>query len=514
MKQRTVHELIRHVARHSPDSIALLYRQQQLTYLQLLHLVEHLADSLRELELPPGARVAIYLPKQVGTVAAMFATSAANCVVVPINPLLKPAQVRHILDDSQASVLITSEQRAQMLGSQLAGCVHLEFLGLLEDKINKLALDLQPREGKASCLPVPENLAAILYTSGSTGLPKGVMLSRDNLLLGASSVNQYLGISARDRLLAILPFSFDYGLNQLMSACMAGASLVLMDYLLPRDVIRAISRYRISGLAGIPTLWKQLAALDWDESSRDSMRYITSSGGVMPVTTSAALREKLPHTDIYLMYGLTEAFRSTYLPPEQLDRRPDSIGIAIPNAELHLINSAGQPCATGEPGELVHAGPLVTLGYWNAPEKTAKRYRPLPGSSEPAVWSGDLLRQDEQGYYYFAGRMDAMIKTSGYRVSPAEVESVAHAARPHTHLAAVGIPHPALGQAILLVLENLRPESHGELFIQACKQQLPQYMVPLAVESMEQLPHNTNGKIDRKALAMHYKDYFTAAIKQ
>ena len=163
---------------------------------------------------------------------------------------------------------------------------------------------------------------------------------------------------------------------------------------------------------------------------------------------------------------------------------------------------------------MVHAGPLVTLGYWNAPEKTAKRFRPLPGSNEPAVWSGDLVRQDEEGYYYFSGRMDAMIKTSGYRVSPAEVESVAHAARPHTHLAAVGIPHPALGQAILLVLENLQPESHGEIFIQACKQQLPQYMVPLAVEGMDQLPHNTNGKIDRKALAAHYKEYFTAANTQ
>ena len=197
------------------------------------------------------------------------------------------------------------------------------------------------------------------------------------------------------------------------------------------------------------------------------------------------------------------------MPPQQFQNRPDSNGIAIPNAELFLINPAGKPCANGEPVELVHSGTLVTLGYWNAPDKTAKRYRPLPESNKLAVWSGDLVRQDEQGYYYFLGRMDAMIKTSGYRVSPGEVESVAHRARPHTHLAAVGIPHPGLGQAILLVLEGLDSEIHAEHFIQACRQQLPGYMVPLAVESMEQLPHNANGKIDRIALARHYRDYFT-----
>ncbi len=507
MEKQQIHDLILRAARQSPEAIALLYRQQQVTYGQLQQLISQLAEQLKQLALAPGARIAIYLPKQVGTVAAIFAASKAQCVFVPINPLLKPAQVKHILDDSRASVLITSEQRAGMLSGQLSSCIHLQYLATLKDETTRLELD--SFETQASNLPVPENLAAILYTSGSTGLPKGVMLSQHNLLLGAFSVNQYLKISAHDRLLAVLPFSFDYGLNQLISAFMAGASLVLMDYLLPRDVVRAVARYQITGLAGIPSLWKQLAVLEWDDSCRKSMRYITSSGGVMPVTVSTGLREKLPHTDIFLMYGLTEAFRSTCLPPEQIDKRPDSIGIAIPNAELHLINSAGKPCTTGEAGELVHTGPLVTLGYWNAPDKTAKRYRPLPGSDQLAVWSGDLVRQDAQGYYYFIGRMDAMIKTSGYRVSPAEIESVAHSARPHTHLAAAGVPHPALGQAILLVVENLLSESQGDLFIQACKQQLPQYMVPLAVENIDQLPHSANGKIDRIALARHYQDYFS-----
>ncbi len=510
MYKQRIHELIQQAAQRSPDAIALLYRQQRLSYLPLYRLVTYLADQLKRLKLATGARVAIYLPKQVGSVAAMFAASQADCVFVPVNPLLKPTQVKHILDDSQASVLITSDQRAGMLDDQLQNCAHLQYQITLQDTVQQLNLNLHSLNGLVSTLPVPEELAAILYTSGSTGLPKGVMLSQHNLLLGANSVNQYLKITADDRLLAVLPFSFDYGLNQLISTFMAGASLVLMEYLLPRDIVRAVNRYQISGLAGIPTLWKQLAALEWNEDADQWLRYITSSGGVMPITTTSSLRKKLPHTDIFLMYGLTEAFRSTYLPPERIDSHPDSIGRAIPNAQLHLIDSTGEPCAIGTAGELVHAGPLVTQGYWNAPEQTIKRYRPLPGSDQLAVWSGDLVRQDAQGYYYFVGRMDAMIKTSGYRVSPGEIESVVHAARPHTHLAALGVPHPSLGQAILLVVEDERLESYEEFFIQACKQQLPLFMVPLAVVSMKQLPHNVNGKIDRLALARQYQDYFSS----
>jgi acyl-CoA ligase (AMP-forming) (exosortase A-associated) len=356
-------------------------------------------------------------------------------------------------------------------------------------------------------------MAAILYTSGSTGNPKGVVLSHRNMVAGAESVSEYLANRPDDRLLAVLPFSFDYGLSQMTTAFRVGASVVLMDYLLPRDVIRAIERYRITGVAAVPPLWNQLAQLDWPGSVSDTLRYITNSGGAMPKATTQKLRQTLPHTDIYLMYGLTEAFRSTYLPPEQVDIRPESIGKAIPNAEILVVREDGSECAPGEPGELVHRGALVALGYWNDPEKTAERFKPCPSQlaeiplTEIAVWSGDQVKKDAEGYLYFISRKDEMIKTSGYRVSPTEIEEVVYSSRLANEVAAIGLPHPTLGQAILLVAagdDNLDREA----IIRYCQKELPNFMVPQAVEIRSSLPRNQNGKIDRKGLATEYMAVF------
>jgi acyl-CoA ligase (AMP-forming) (exosortase A-associated) len=290
-------------------------------------------------------------------------------------------------------------------------------------------LDIPARAGH--CV-VDADMAAILYTSGSTGKPKGVVLSHRNMVTGAKSVASYLENRTSDRILAVLPFSFDYGFSQLSTSFVAGACCVLMDYLLPRDVLRAVERKSITGLAAVPPLWVQLAALLWPASVRKHLRYITNSGGAMPGATLAALRAALPDTKVFLMYGLTEAFRSTYLSPDQVERRPDSIGKAIPNAEILVVREDGSRCAPGEPGELVHRGSLVSLGYWNDRQKTAERFRPAPGQdpglvlTELAVWSGDTVRTDEEGYIYFIGRRDEMIKTSGYRVSP-RVEEIVYA---------------------------------------------------------------------------------------
>jgi acyl-CoA ligase (AMP-forming) (exosortase A-associated) len=357
-------------------------------------------------------------------------------------------------------------------------------------------------------------MAAILYTSGSTGKPKGVVLSHRNLLVGADSVVDYLGNHGDDRLLAVLPFSFDYGLSQLTTAFTVGARAVLMDYLVARDVVTAVEREGITGLAAVPPLWIQLAQLSWPAAAQANLRYLTNSGGVMPRATLMALRQSLPSTRIFLMYGLTEAFRSTYLPPDELERRPDSMGRAIPNAEVMVVRKDGSRCGPNEPGELVHRGSLVTLGYWNAPEQTAERFRPAPGQAhgltlaEPAVWSGDIVRMDEDGYLYFIGRKDDLIKTSGYRVSPTEVEEVLYGSGLVAEAAALGIPHPLLGQAVVAVIKPLGQHCHSADLLAHCKRHLPNFMIPLQVITRAALPRNPNGKIDRKQLASELADLF------
>jgi acyl-CoA ligase (AMP-forming) (exosortase A-associated) len=340
------------------------------------------------------------------------------------------------------------------------------------------------------------------------------------MVAGARSVAQYLENTPDDRLLAVLPFSFDYGLSQLTTAFSVGASVVLMDYLLPRDVIRAVAQHGITGLAAVPPLWAQIANLPWPEEAQASLRYITNSGGAMPRAILDALQAALPNTQPVLMYGLTEAFRSTYLPPAELVRRPDSMGRAIPNAEVMVVREDGSPCSPGEPGELVHRGALVAMGYWNDAERTAERFRPAPGREpgiplpEIAVWSGDTVTVDEEGFLYFVGRKDDMIKTSGYRVSPTEVEEVIYASGLVGHAAALGIPHPTLGQAIVLVVT---PPTHADqksghvdtdTLIAECKKYLPAFMAPAHVQVQQSLPRNPNGKIDRKQLVSELQDLF------
>jgi acyl-CoA synthetase (AMP-forming)/AMP-acid ligase II len=289
-----------------------------------------------------------------------------------------------------------------------------------------------------------------------------------------------------------------------------------MNYLLPRDVIRAVIKERITGLAAVPPLWIQLAELEWPAAIGEHLRYFTNSGGAMPSATLANLRAKLPQTKPFLMYGLTEAFRSTYLPPEEIDRRPGSMGQAIPNAEIMVVREDGSPCAAGEPGELVHRGVHVALGYWNDAEKTAERFKPAPGQpaelplTEIAVWSGDTVTQDADGYLYFVGRRDEMIKTSGYRVSPTEVEEVIYATGLVAEVAALGVAHSVLGQAVVLVV--YAPAANADLsaeLLAACQAQLPTFMQPARIiVHAEPLPRNPNGKIDRKRLALELTDLF------
>mgnify|MGYP003393511223 CR=1 FL=1 len=522
-------DLLSAAAEQNPAATALVHRERELSYGELAARVEAAAQGFLALGMGRAERIGIYLDKRFETVIAIFAAAAAGCAFVPINPLLKARQVGHILRDCHIRLLVTSADRRRGLVEELEQAPELRHVVQVDGQpasgqINSITawdglLALGRGAKRAPHRVIDQDMTAILYTSGSTGMPKGVVLSHRNLVAGAASVSSYLGHRAEDRILAVLPLSFDAGLSQITTAFRAGASVVLLDYLLPQDVIKAIAAHRVTGMTGVPPLWNQLADVEWPEAARQSLRYFANTGGHMPRTTLARLRALLPRAEPFLMYGLTESFRSTYLPPAEVDRRPDSIGKAIPNAEILLVGDDGRVCGPGEQGELVHRGALVALGYWNDPVRTAERFRPAPGRNpglrlpEIAVWSGDTVRMDDEGFLYFVGRRDDMIKTSGYRVSPTEIEEAVYASQGVGEAVAVGVPYDRLGQAIVVVATPPRGgRIEREALIAHCRRQLPAFMVPLDIVERAQLPRNANGKIDRKALAQELAVMFLEPV--
>lgn len=514
-------DLVFAVALRDPLAPALRHGSADVTYGALAERIDGVARALVHHGLHRADRVAVWLDKRPEAVAAMVGAAHAGGAFVPVAPVLKARQVVHILNDCGVRVLVTGRQRLEALRPHLDDCPDLRLVvvvdGPVPEGVAGLTWDAFVASG-GSAAPhrvIDQDMAAILYTSGSTGLPKGVVLSHRNLLAGAESVAGYLDLRADDTVLAVLPLSFDAGFSQLTTAFAVGAKVVLLDYLLPRDVVRTVAAEGVSVLTGVPPLWGQLAAQDWPTEAVESLRVVATTGGRMPRPVLQRLRRALPRTRVYLMYGLTEAFRSTYLPPSEVDRRPDSIGKAVPNAEVLVVRPDGSPCAAGEPGELVHRGAFVALGYWNDPARTAARFRPAPGqppglpSPELAVWSGDTVRRDEDGYLYFVGRADDMIKCSGYRVSPTEVEEVLYASAQVAEAAAVGAPHPDLGQAVVAVVAP-RPGGafDADALLTDCRRELPAYMVPRRVEVRDVLPRTASGKIDRAGLARDLVDAF------
>jgi len=513
-----------HTASLAPERIALRARGEAVDYARLADAIERAACGLCAAGLKRQDRVAIYLNKRVEAVVAFFAAAHAGGVFVPVNPLLKGAQVGHILRDSGAAVLVTSADRLADVAIEVANSPELRVVvvvgdaGAREDTgVTQLGWsELIEARSRRLHHVIDVDVAAILYTSGSTGRPKGVVLSHRNMVSGAASVADYLGNTPEDRLLAVLPFSFDYGFSQLTTAFLTRASVSLIDHLFAKDVVLAVQKDRITGLAAVPPLWIQLADLQWPAGIDAHLRYITNSGGRMPRATLDKLRAALPRTRPFLMYGLTEAFRGTYLPPEEIDRRPDSIGKAIPNAEILVVRPDGSPCDADEPGELVQRGALVALGYWNDPQQTAERFRPVPSQrvelpiTEMAVWSGDTVRRDSEGYLYYVGRRDEMIKTSGYRVSPTEVEEVVYASGLVGDAVAVAAPHPALGEGIVVIASppDGGAAADSEDLLAHCRVHMPTYMVPHRIEWLAELPRNPNGKFDRPALAARVRDCF------
>ena len=534
-------ELIAAAAVRAPHAVALTHGAQSLSYAELSAAMDAFAAGLVELGVQRGERVAIYLEKRFEAVVASFGAAAAGAVFVPLNPLLKAEQVAFIMQDCDVRVLVTSPERLSLLGDVLGHCGALRHvvvtgtvpaplpqpqpqpLGMMSwETLLSAATGDRPdlrhhHHHRHSHRVIDTDMTAILYTSGSTGKPKGVVLSHRNMVAGAKSVASYLENTADDTLLAALPLSFDAGFSQLTTAFHAGARVVLLNYLMPRDVLKAMQRERVTGLTAVPPLYIQLAQLEWPAAIGDSLRYFANTGGRMPRDTLGLLRQRVPRSRPFLMYGLTEAFRSTYLPPEEVDRRPDSIGKAIPNAEILVLREDGTPCQADEPGELVHRGALVGMGYWNDAEKTAERYKLLPLGApgreaglqlpEFAVFSGDTVRRDAEGFLYFIGRRDEMIKTSGYRVSPTEVEEILYSTRLVGECVAFGVDHAVLGQAIRVIATA--PTESKLLDVAAllaeCRVHMPAYMLPAGIDVVAgPLPRNPNGKIDRKLLSTEW----------
>ncbi len=484
------------------DAPALLLKSAHLSYKQLnarIGLLSGWLTSLLAAE-EKGARIASWLAKGEMACLLPLAAARAGLVHVPINPVLKRAQAAHILADSGAAMLIAGKARLASLeaGDVPDHCACVEEASAMDAA---LALGSSMPPSSAS----PDDLAAILYTSGSTGRPKGVMLSHANLWLGAASVAHYLGLTPDDRVLAVLPFAFDYGQNQLLSCWYAGASVAPLDYLLPRDVARAVAAQRITTLAAVPPLWVQLTELDWPVGASASLTRLTNSGGALTPELIADLRLMAPNARIFAMYGLTEAFRSSYLDPDLLASHPRSIGKAIPFAELMLVTDDGREADPGEEGELVHAGPLVAQGYWRDEARTAERFKPAPAWSEyggMAVWSGDRMRRDEAGLLYFVGRRDAMIKSAGNRISPQEIEEAAIATGLVAEAVALGIADERLGQAVHLVVRAAADAVDAEMALaKALARELPNYMAPKVIHWRAAMPLGATGKIDRVALA-------------
>jgi acyl-CoA ligase (AMP-forming) (exosortase A-associated) len=512
-----VHHMLRSSAMRTPDQEALVHGADRLSYREVAERTASLAQGLRSIGLKRGERVGVYLDPSIPQVLSMFGISQAGGVFVTINSALFPDQVGHIARNCSMRALITTPSKLAQLAPVLSTLPTLTLLVVVEDGATELPAGVY-RFSDLCRTPCPsdwkewgieKDLAALLYTSGSTGKPKGVMLSHANIMAGSTIVSTYLGIAAEERILAILPFSFDAGMNQLMTACQQGGTLVLMTFTFAREIVQMCLKERITGLAGVPTMWSLLSqpSSTLQKTKLPHLRYITNTGGAMPQSVLAVLRDALPTTRIFLMYGLTEAFRSTYLSPEELDRRPTSMGKAIPDTEILVVNEAGGRCRPGEPGELVHRGPTVSMGYWGEPELTAKVLRPNPflppevGDTEKVVYSGDLVKMDEDGFLYFIGRRDTMIKTSGFRVSPTEVEEVLFQSGLVKEAAVIGIPDEVLGQTIkAFVAAKDRQPADTQALSEFCGQKLPRHMVPKAVEFLDALPKTSSGKVDYPAL--------------
>lgn len=502
----TFHQLLSDNLAERRHKVAIVDGERSATYGDLEVEVAALAGYLKVQGVQPGDRIIVHLRKSLAEVVAMFAVSRVGAVVVNVNVQWTLEQLTYVADDCRAKLLIVEPRTA----------VALNKAGLPLSVGKVLATGEAPASDVfdswatiCRAIPVDEvpridtELAMILYTSGSTGRPKGVMLSHRNLLAGARSVARYLNLAEDDRLLGVLPYSFDYGLNQLTTMMLVGGTLVHQPVPMAMEIICSVRDHSITGLAAVPPLWSQIVRLLHEKPMPlPSLRRITNSGGRIPSNILDLIPDVLPAVDVYLMYGLTEAFRSTYLSPQKFTKKMGSIGQAIPGEEIYVIKSEGGIAGPGEEGELVHRGPLVSMGYWERPEATKEKIRPCPElkeilGDEPVVYSGDIVRVDDDGDLWFIGRNDSMIKTSGFRLSPEEVEDCVSRSGLVSDVVAFGVDDELLGEAVHVAVTPLR-ELDVVTLLKYCRQTMAHYMVPKEIHIWRAaMPRTASGKLSR-----------------
>jgi amino acid adenylation domain-containing protein len=510
-----VRDFLEITARRCPAKTALVCGKGRFSYAEIEAMANRLANALVKSGVCPGDRVAIYLENCVEAVGSIFATLKASAVFVVINPGIKHDKLCYILRNCRASVLIADAGSiSTALEDSLCGSVpSLKTLVLCGNPPPTLRIGNLPVLGYDAvqtvsplvCPPrhnIDRDLACLIYTSGTTGEPKGVMSDHSNVVFAAGSIINYLENVESDVVINVLPLSFDYGLYQLLMTFRFGGTLVLeKSYAFPAVLLALIEKERVTGFPGVPTIFSLLVRNDLTGFDLSSLRYLTNTAAALPTSHILEIRRKFPHARLFSMYGLTETKRTLYLPPEELDRRPGSVGIPIPGTEAWVEDDSGQRLGPGQVGELVVRGRHVMRGYWEAPEATAKRFRPGPIPGERLCYTGDLFRQDEAGFFYFVSRMDDIIKSRGEKVAPKEVENVLYELPGVLAAAIVGVDDPVLGQAVkaILVLREGTQLTAGKV-IRHCRARLEDFMVPKIVEFRDSLPTTPSGKIAKRGL--------------
>ena len=504
-----VQEFLERSADRTPDKVGLICDSQRLTYAEIEARANRLAHALTAHGLERGDRVGLYLPNSVELVIGIFATLKAGGVFVVINHSTKVRKLTYILNNCQAAALLAPGRRADWARRLSKEVPSLRATVLAprspagtRDFLSFEAVQEEYPSQRPPKANIDRDLACLIYTSGSTGDPKGVMSDHSNVAFAASSIIEYLENAADDVVINVLPLSFDYGLYQLLMAFKFGGTLVLeKGFNYPAAVLSRMEAERVTGFPGVPTVFAVLLRMDLSKYDLSSLRYLTNTAAALPPSHITQIREQFPRATLYSMYGLTETKRTLYLPPDQLDQRPGSVGIAIPGTEVWIEDEEGRRLGPGQVGELVVRGRHVMRGYWGAPEATAARYRPGPIPGERVCYTGDLFKMDEEGFFTFVSRKDDIIKSRAEKVAPKEVENVLYGLSGVKEAAVIGVPDPVLGQAIkAFVVTDGAKLSEADV-LGHCRANLEDFMMPKYVELCQALPKTSSGKIKKTGLA-------------